>query len=402
MIKNFRKKILIILVFFILFFNLFPITYTTVNSRYGIINSYYNDTDSDIDQKIQSYMKAGHMPSVSTCIVKNNSLVWSKTYGHANILSNKKATDDTIYLAGSISKTITSTAFMILYEKGLVDLDEDANNYLPFKLRNPKYPDVNITIRMLLSHQSSLSDISIRSFLYFSFFNHSKYYLKEFVCPGGSRYNLRNWRNTKPGEYVYYSNLGFEILGYIIELISDQSYEKFCKKNIFEPLGMFNTSFEIDDLNKSRLVTPYLYLFRTFIPLHDYEMDNACASAGGLRTTVLDLSRFLIVHMNNGIFNGFRLLNESTINLMHTIQPSKNNNRHALGWQVWRSDKNGTHYLEGHAGEVPGGTSFMFYREPEKTGIIIFINQFTFKNRIIELTNCFRISDTLFEKAKEL
>jgi len=97
-----------------------------------------NEDDSDFDESILSLMKSGHMPSISMGIVKNNSLAWSKSYGYSNRLRKEKATNTTIYLAGSISKTVTGVALMQLYEQGLFDLDDDVNDYLPFSLRNPK------------------------------------------------------------------------------------------------------------------------------------------------------------------------------------------------------------------------------------------------------------------------
>ena len=115
-----------------------------------------SNDDPTFDLKIKLLMKVGHMPSLSACIIKNNGIVWSKGYGFYDIMHRKKACDDTIYMIGSISKSVTATALMQLYEQGLFDLDDDVSDYLPFTLRNPKYPDVPITFRMLLAHQSSL------------------------------------------------------------------------------------------------------------------------------------------------------------------------------------------------------------------------------------------------------
>ena len=148
-------------------------------------------------------------------IVKNNSLAWSKSYGYSNILKKEKATNTTIYLAGSISKTFTGLALMQLYEQGFFNLDDDVNDYLPFNLRNPNYPDINITFRMLLAHQSGLSDYNIaRTFLFFSYLNHDKNHLKEFLVTDGAYYNPKVWGDSPPGKSGYYSNYGFEAVSY--------------------------------------------------------------------------------------------------------------------------------------------------------------------------------------------
>ncbi len=109
------------------------------------------------DRYITLLMKFAHKPSVSSCIIINDSVVWSKAYGIYDIENNKPATPDTLYLMASISKTVTATALMQLYDQGLFDLDDDVNNFLPFSLRNPNFPDIPITFRMILSHRSSLA-----------------------------------------------------------------------------------------------------------------------------------------------------------------------------------------------------------------------------------------------------
>ena len=154
------KSFVIFLIFFLLIGSNIASAEFPISSR---------DGDSVFDENILSLMKSGHMPSISMGIVKNNSLVWSKSYGYSNILKKEKATNTTIYLAGSISKTFTGLALMQLFEQELFDLDDDVNDYLPFSLRNPNYPNINITFRMLLAHQSSLSDYNIaRTFLFLS------------------------------------------------------------------------------------------------------------------------------------------------------------------------------------------------------------------------------------------
>jgi CubicO group peptidase (beta-lactamase class C family) len=254
---------------------------------------------------------------------------------------------------------------------------------------------------MLLAHQSSLGDREISTFLFFSFLNHDRFMLEEYLVPGGSKYTPKVWRDYAPGEKSYYSSLGFEILGYLVELISNQSFEKYCKINIFELLDMKDTSFDINDLDKNRLVTPYIYVLRKFIPLPNYEMDSACSAAGGLRTTILDLSNFLLAQINGGEYNGIRILEEQTVELMHTTQFPDSQGRHGLGWQIWRIGENGTSSLEGHMGEVPGGTAFMHYRSQEQIGILFFMNQFT-RLKLSEFYYWMMVSTALFNKAGEL
>ena len=148
------KKKIIALVIMTLFIGIIISSATTGYSRIE-----YDEESNEFlfDKYITFLMKFAHKPSVSACIIINDSVVWSKGYGLYDIENNKPATPDTLYLMASISKTVTATALMQLYEQELFDLDDDVNDYLPFSLRNPNFLDTSITFRMLLSHRSSLA-----------------------------------------------------------------------------------------------------------------------------------------------------------------------------------------------------------------------------------------------------
>ena len=357
--------------------------------------------EDDFDEQIIYYMEQGHMPSISACIIKNDSVVWSNNYGFYDVKNNKEPTDQTVYMAASISKTVTATAIMQLWEQGLFDLDEDVNNYLPFQLRNPKYPDIPITFRMLLAHQSSLSDKQIALFIFFSILNLPKENFGEYLIPGGNIYNPKNWIDAPPGEDLCYSSISYEILGYLIEILSNQSLEQYCQENIFEPLKMMNTSFYPSDYNKDNLAVPYIWILNRYIPLPHYEDRNY--AAGGLRTSVCDLSHYLIAHMNGGLYDGIRILEDETVELMHTLQYPENNSTYSgygLGWKIfWNYDYN-TSRRVGHTGAMPGSLTYMFYFPYNNTGVIFFTNQhliFRFK----ELFAWFSILELFSQKAGE-
>ena len=167
-------------------------------------------------------MKLAHKPSVSACIIINNSVVWSQGYGLYDIENNKPATLDTLYLLASVSKTVTATALMKLYEQGFFDLDDDVNDYLPFSLRNPNYPDIPITFRMLLSHRSSIaSDNSDRLCLSYipgdpDIPSYPHPWLEEYLTPDGSAYHSSVWSDDPPGEKYYYANIGFSSVPFFI------------------------------------------------------------------------------------------------------------------------------------------------------------------------------------------
>ena len=183
--------------------------------------------------KIRTMMRLAHLESLSTGIIKNNSLVWYNGYGFSDRLLLQRASKDTMYMAGSISKVITATALMQLYEDESYDfdLDDNVSEWLPFDFKNPNFPNINITFRMLLAHQSSLHDHDKISELAYLFSNHPYSYTKELLLPNGGDYHPEYWGDYLPGAGANYSNLGFTLLGYIIERMTDQSFEQYCNDN---------------------------------------------------------------------------------------------------------------------------------------------------------------------------
>lgn len=360
------------------------------------------------DRNIELLMRFAHKPSVSACIIKNDEVVWSKGYGLYNIEKNKPAQPDTLYLSASISKTVTATGLMQLYEQGLYDLDEDVNNYLPFSLRNPNYPESPITFRMLLSHRSSLAgdntfwvclsyipgDPDIPDYPY--------PWLKEYLTPNGSAYSPIVWSNNPPGETYAYANIGYAIIGYLVEIISGEKFDQYCKKHIFEPLEMYNTSFRLKDVNISNLAVPYEYKKRNYIPHPHYNM-YVMYPAGSMRTSIEELSHFLIAHMNGGVWNNIRILNNTTVELMHKDHYTSNNKqKYGLGWSL---GKNIFRKKEiGHSGGWPGVHTLMKYRPEDKTAVIVFTNSMspTYDITLLE-TLAFKIMfNSFFIKARKL
>jgi CubicO group peptidase (beta-lactamase class C family) len=117
---------------------------------------------SSLDSFIVAQMNSQHVAGLAACIVKSGRVVWNGNYGFADIARNKPVTDSTIFMLASISKTVTATALMQLYEAGRFQLDDSVNGHLPFAVRNPNFPSVPITFRMLLTHRSSIQDRSAR------------------------------------------------------------------------------------------------------------------------------------------------------------------------------------------------------------------------------------------------
>lgn len=340
---------------------------------------------NDIDQNITNYMNELYMTSLSAGIIINNSLVWNNGYGYCRdyykIIIPEEAktpTKDTIYVVASVSKTITATAILQLYDAGKLDINDSINDYLDFDIYSPFYPEINITIKMLLNHSGGFNGsefirgISIvRNFmknqnLYFNLLYNCKInFIKHQV-----------WREDyQPGRDNKYANLDYGLLDYLVEIISGQSYEEYCRENIFDPLEMYNTSFDFRDFERNQLAEQYLFVhdIGLYVKLPRYNFP--LTGAGGLRTTVEDLSHFLIAHMNNGSYKEVKLLKNSTINMMHKLDyyvkgvGKRIFTGFGLGWCIY-NDSN----LSGHDGDLPAGHARMKWNKTNDLGIIYFFN----------------------------
>lgn len=374
-------------------------------ARQGVQDHSFNN-DSSFDRLITILLKIGHYPSMSACIIKNATVVWVKGYGLYDIEQHKQATEHTIYVVASITKTITSTALMQLYEQGYFQLDDDVNKYLPFNLRNPNFPNDPITIRMILSHSSSLNTDPI-SYHWLNY-SHSppipwypNPWLEEYLLPSGSFYTPEIW-DTKyqPGDYMQYANINFDLVAYLVQLFSGQPFHEYCNDHIFTPLAMTHTGFRLPDLPIDDVAIPYLFQNRTYEKLPYYQLLHY--PIGGLMTTVDDFSHFLIAHMNHGVYNGTRILQNETVTLMHTIQPPGNiyyNFHYGFGWMIVETPIGKNVYV-GHSGDIPGTHTRMFMDQSDNTGIICFFNsdRSTSMKKFVSIM----IQNLLFAKAEHL
>jgi len=373
-----RKGIVIGIVVFLVSITV-PLQVESINlaSASKEYNQEYNSSYHRFDNLIESIMSLAHMPALSTAIVVDNELVYSNGYGLYDRENNKEATEETIYLVASISKTFTATAIMQLYEQEHLDLDEDVSNYLPFSLRNPNHPDEKITFRMLLAHQSSLAtDLpTFFTICYPAELEISGYpypFFEELLTQDGIQYRQQFWNDYAPGDDMHYSNIGYGLLGYLVEIISEQPFEDYCQEHIFDPLEMDDTSFKLTSLNIDNVAIPYEYLQRNYFPYIHYSFLNY--PAGGLRTSAIDLSHFLIAIMNDGVYETTQILIPDSIEEMHTIQYQSNTYdfQYGLGFQIWISSSD---TIIGHTGGLFGVATKMVFSESENVGIIMFTNK---------------------------
>lgn len=315
------------------------------------------------DDFFKKNMEKYSIPGAAIAIVKDGKEVFKKGYGYSNIEGKISVDPDkTVFPAASVSKMFTATAIMQLYEEGKIDLNENIDNYIkPYKVINPyKEP---VTCSNLLTHSSGVDEASelnvgtrdeksIKSQEYY-FDNHTPRVVRE------------------PNTVSRYSNQGYNLLGYVIEKVSGISYEEYVKKNILEPLKMDKS---LVRLKNNNTVKCYGYGGiggnYTESPL-DYQYTSG---SSGINATVKDMENFMIAHLNNGEFQGNKILNEKTSIIMKNKQFSNNNSLPGMGYGFIRSNRNGQEILKHEGALIAGSTTTLFLMPKEGLGIYIATN----------------------------
>ncbi len=287
-------------------------------------------------------------------VIKDGEILFAEAVGHKQ-LGGDAATGDTKYRIASISKLLTAAAVWQLIEQGLVDPEADASRYVGFSLRNPHYPDTPITVKMLLSHTSSIRDGGVPGSYNIPLGHH----ISEFFTEGSPCYMPRCWAPAaeEPGKFFAYCNMNYCLLGSVIENVSGERFDRYMVDHIFSPLGL-SCSFNVSDM-PPHIQAQVGTLYRKLNPAGDCDPVNGVWTAqcddftrgypstddsgyvigtngslfgpmGSLRVSVKELCT--IMQMFCGI--GIRLLRPETLERMFT--------------PVWRYDpegKNGDTYL---------------------------------------------------------
>ena len=309
--------------------------------------------------------------------------------GYSYLEGFKGLNDNSIYRIASISKVIVAIGLLKLYDKGLVDLDEDISKYLGFKVRNPKYPNDLITLRMVMTQTSSIVDdgkFVDGIWKGYDGSNCTDDYIKleELLTPGSDRFYI-GYSDYKPGTNFIYSNLGCGILACVCEKITGKYFPEYIKEELLHPLEIYS-GFRLEDLKyPENLVGHYYYIDNKFKLNRDYDSfkkvqclkyplgDNFRGVAGGLYISAYDLSKIMWMLMNKGLYKKVRVLKESTVVEMEKVQwegiPTDPTYR-KKGLQMIIMDQFTEKPLRGHFGNAYGLRSFMLYNE---NGGIIFL-----------------------------
>lgn len=302
---------------------------------------------SKINSMLDEAISKEQVPGLVAMIVKDGKIIYHEAKGFADVESGKKMEKNSIFRIASQTKAITSTAIMILWEEGKFRLDDPISKYIPeFKnpqvLNNFRFADTTyttkpssreITIRHLLTHTSGLGygviDGDERMKMIYHKAGVVDLFTTEKVTIEESVKRLAKLPlHHEPGTKYTYSE-GLDVLGYLVEIISGKPFDVFLKERIFDPIGMNDTRFYLNDAQATRLVTVHTrkenewvsYPVTFYDPAYPKTGSKTFFSGGaGLSSTTEDYAKFLQMYLNGGIYNGKRILSPHTINTIMTNQ----------------------------------------------------------------------------------
>ncbi|WP_254070761.1 serine hydrolase [Pedobacter sp. L105] len=325
------------------------------------------------EAELQGIMKKLDVVGLSVAVVKDGNIIYTHSFGLKNIALNTPLTDKDIFRIASISKSFSATSIMQLAEAGKLSLNDDFSDLIGFKVRNPKYPETVITLKMILSHTSSIND--------------SEGYLSlDVINPAKNPNWEKCYSDYEPGKGYKYCNLNFNMTGTVIEKVSGERFDKYVKHHILDPLGLYG-GYCVDDLDSTRFATIYEYdsVAKQFKPspgayaprreeIKNYVMGYSTpifSPTGGMKISATDLAKYMTMHMNQGEYKGVRIISKKSAKLMQT----KISEEEGYGLAISnRTNLIPGKLMTGHIGEAYGLNSAMFFQTKEKFGIVVITN----------------------------
>jgi CubicO group peptidase (beta-lactamase class C family) len=328
---------------------------------------------SKAEEAIQQIMQETPVMGLSVAVVKNNKIIYTHSFGLKDAETKTPLANDNIFRIASISKSFSATAIMQLVEAHKIDLDQDVSELVGFKMRNPKFPETVITLRLMLSHLSSINDSQ-------------GYFTLDSINPAKSDNWFKCYNNYEPGKGYNYCNLNFNMIGTIIEKISGERFDSYIQKHILKPLSLYG-GYHVEGLDKTKfasiyeyrtdsakfILSPGAYAPRT-AEIAAYEMGYSTpifSPTGGMKISAKDLATYMMMHCNYGKYNGVRIISKKSSKRMQT--PASAIEQYGFAIETSTKIIDGK-VMTGHTGSAYGLYSAMFFNPDEKFGIVVISN----------------------------
>jgi len=316
---------------------------------------------ASIDRIVARGIKAGGYPGASVVVGRKGYAVFQKGFGKLGwtTSSPRVSADKSIYDLASLTKVVgTTTAAMVLFDQGRLDLDAAVSTYLP--AFSGGWKD-SVTVRQLLTHRSGLPA------------GRDLWRIARTADEARAAVLATNLE-CRPGQCYIYSDLGADVLGFVVEAIAGESLDNFLHDKVFEPLGMTDTFFRPADSLTYRIAPTEIAPPRGYPLQGQVHDENAYALGGvaghaGLFSTAADLSIFAQMMLNGGEYNGVRILSDTTVALFTRRAAGTR----ALGWDTADGDGGSGRFLDSHAYGHTGYTGTSIWIDPERQMFVLLL-----------------------------
>ncbi len=352
-----------------------------------------------LSYELTEIQRKGVIKGFGVAIVNEDTTLYAKGFGYARVDNKKAYTKKTTQNIASVSKTLIGISLLKAQEMNKLNIEDPVNDYLPFEVFNPFYPEDTITIRQLATHTSSIQDgdlygeksyvldnvkdtLRIKSIPSAEGFNAPELdmdmgaFLKSFLSKEGKWYLQTSFLENRPGERYEYTNVGATLAAYIIEKATGTPYANFTLKHILEPLEMTSSGWNSAELDTTQL-TQLFTVDGKQIP--KYKLITY--PDGGLITSVNDKAKYLSEIIKGFSGNG-KLLTEKSYKLFFNEFLSEINFEGERDTDRPFDDEYNSGLFIGHTpigqighmGGDPGVSTFMFFDPNTKTGKLLFVN----------------------------
>jgi CubicO group peptidase (beta-lactamase class C family) len=295
------------------------------------------DVETFLDGIVPLQLDREDIAGATVAVVKDGKQLFTKGYGYADVKHKQPVTAETLFRPGSVSKLFTWTAVMQLVEQGKIDLDRDVNEYLDFKI--PAAFGQPISLKNILTHIAGFEE-----------------QLKDLFTADKRSPNLGNYLKTHipkrifaPGTTPAYSNYAAMLAGYVVERVSGQPFNDYIHQNIFKPLGMTHSTFAQPLPPELAPLMSNGYVLASDEP-QEFETVGAFP-AGSLTSSAVDMSKFMLAHLQEGRLGAAQILKPETARLMHSrafgLDPAAN----AMAYGFYEESRNGQRII-GHGGDT--------------------------------------------------
>jgi CubicO group peptidase (beta-lactamase class C family) len=329
---------------------------------------------AELDRYITHVIQQWQIPGLAIAVVRNDSTLVAKGYGVRQLGKPARVDENTVFDIASLTKSFTSTAAAILVDRGVLRWDDPVQRYLPELVLPTDTLTKQATLRDFLSHRTGLDPANMM-----------------WVPTAVDRQEvLRRMRYLRPiarlRQTMVYSNIGYTVAGEAAAAAAHTSFENLLRDVVIKPLNMSSTTWTYEQAASMPNVAASHATIEGRQQVISRELQrDAIAPAAAVQSSVRDMTRWMRLHLNNGVLDGKRLVSESTMRAMHSVQvgipttPAMRAARlvqdtvigYGMGWQIM--DYRG-HRVWWHTGNGDGQIAYMALFPNDRLGIIVLVN----------------------------